>query len=226
MKKDQVVDAVKNLRKTSKKRKFVQTLDLILNLKELDKKQIFDVYAHTPHSTGKGVKICAVVEHETGKKAQGVVDHVITKEQLSTIDAKEIARVSKDYDIFLSESSLMGLLATKMGRVLGPLGKMPNPKAGGVIMPGANIKDIVTKFKSNLRIRNNKELIMKVSIGKEDFTDDVLVDNIMAVCEAVHHILPNGEGNIKDTIIKFTMSKPIKIGQKMGGENAETSTSK
>jgi len=226
MKKDQVFEALKNLRKNSKKRKFVQTVDLIVNLKEIDKKQVIDVYAHTPHDTGKGVKICAILEHDTAKKVQGTVDYIITKEQLSNIEQKEVANVSKTYDIFLSESSLMGLLATKMGRVLGPLGKMPNPKAGGVILPGANIKEIASKFKSNLRIRNNKELIMKVSAGKESFTDEVLADNITAIYEAIHHALPNGEANIKDSIIKFTMSKPVKIGQKSGGANAERSSSK
>ena len=111
--------------------------------------------------------------------------------------------LAQDYDYFIAQATLMGKLAVVFGKALGARGKMPNPKAGGVIMPGANVKDIASKFKSNLRIRNNKEIIMKVSVGKEDFTDDVLADNIVAICEAVHHALPNGEANIKDTIVKF-----------------------
>ncbi len=219
MKKENFLAALKKLRKDSKKRNFDQTVDLIVNLKDVDKKNSFDAYLSLPHNLGKGVKICAIVDSEYEKQAKTLTDKVITKEMLLKLEAKEVSKLAKEYDIFLSQSSLMGQTATMLGRILGPLGKMPNPKTGGVLMPGADLKASVDKFRKNIRIRNRNEAIIKVSIGKESFDDNMLAENANAVYESIVHVLPNGEANIKDIIIKFTMSEPVKIG-KGGGEDA------
>ena len=220
MKKENFLAALKKLRENSKKRKFEQTVDLIVNLKDVDKKNSFDTYLILPHSVGKGVKICAIVDSEYEKQAKALVDKIITKDMLGKLEAKEIPKLAKEYDVFIAQSSLMGQTATMLGKILGPQGKMPNPRTGGVLMPGTDIKDSVDKFRKNMRIRNRNEAIIKVSFGKEGFDDKMLAENANAVYESILNVLPNGEGNIKDVIIKFTMSKPVKIG-KGGGENAE-----
>src|SRR3989344_1563436 len=154
MKKEDIKKAIEHLRKNSKKRKFNQTVDLVINFKELDKKYNFDVQTNLPFDTGKGVKVCAVVEADLEKKAKEAADFVINKNDLLKLNAKEISKVAKEYDIFIAQSSLMGQIATVFGRILGPLGKMPNPKAGGVLMPDSNINATVSRFKKGLRIKN------------------------------------------------------------------------
>lgn len=217
MKKENFLAALKKLRENSKKRKFDQTVDIVVNLKEVDKKNSFDAYLILPHDIGKGMKICAIVDSEFEKQAKALTDKVITKEMLAKLEAKEVSKLAKGYDLFLAQSSLMGQTATVMGKILGPIGKMPNPRTGGVLMPGADVKSVVEKFRKNIRIRNRNETIIKVSLGKESFSDEMLAENANAIYESILHVLPNGEGNIKNIIVKFTMSKPVKIGK--GGDD-------
>jgi len=217
MKKENFLAALKKLRENSKKRKFDQTVDIVVNLKEVDKKNSFDAYLILPHDIGKGMKICAIVDSEFEKQAKALTDKVITKEMLTKLEPKEVSKLAKGYDLFLAQSSLMGQTATVMGKILGPIGKMPNPRTGGVLMPGADVKSVVEKFRKNIRIRNRNETIIKVSLGKESFSDEMLAENANAIYESILHVLPNGEGNIKNIIVKFTMSKPVKIGK--GGDD-------
>lgn len=222
MKKENFLAALKKLRQDSKKRKFDQTVDLVVNLKEIDKKNSFDTYLTLPHTIGKTVKICAIVDADYEKLAKPLVDKIITKEMLGKLEAKEVSKLASEYDIFIAQASLMGQTATVFGRILGPMGKMPNPKTGGVLMPGIDIKDSVDKFRKNIRIRNRNETVIKVSLGKESFDDKMLAENANAVYESILNILPNAEGNIKEIILKFTMSKPVKIRVgKSGGEDGE-----
>ena len=222
MKKENFLTALKKLRENSKKRKFEQTVDLIVNLKDVDKKNSFDVYLAMPHNINKSTKICAIVDSEYEKQANTLTDKVITKDMLGKLQAKDITNLAKGYDIFIAQASLMGQTATMLGKILGPLGKMPNPKSGGVLMPGADLKAAVEKFKKNVRIRNRNEAIIKATIGKENFKDEMLAENAHAVYENLILVLPNNEGNVKDILVKFTMSKPVKIGTgKSGGEDAE-----
>ena len=220
MKKENFLAALKKLRENSKKRKFDQTVDIVLNLKDVDQKTSFDTYLTMPHSIGKTIKICAIVDTDYEKQAKTIIDNVITKDMLGKLTTKEVSKLASEYDIFIAQSSLMGQTATVLGRILGPLGKMPNPKTGGVLLPGVDLKTSVDKFRKNTRVRNRNEAIIKVSLGKESFDDQMLADNANAVYESVTHILPNGEGNIREIILKFTMSKPVKIKLgKVGGED-------
>ncbi|MBI2507416.1 hypothetical protein HYV89_00510 [Candidatus Woesearchaeota archaeon] len=218
MKKENFLNAIKSLRKNSKKRKFDQTLDLVVNLKEVDKKNTFDAYVTLPHSSGRSAKICAIVDSEYEKSADALTDKVINKEMLMKLQAKDVSKLAKEYDIFIAQASLMGQIASALGKILGPLGKMPNPKSGGVLMPGADIKLTVDKFRKNMRVRNRNESIIKSSIGKESFNDEALAENADAVYEGIVHVLPNGEGNVKDVLVKFTMSKPVIVGKGGGGD--------
>ncbi|MBI2105375.1 hypothetical protein HYT56_00890 [Candidatus Woesearchaeota archaeon] len=213
MKKEEIKHAIEQLRKNSKKRRFNQTVDLVINFKEIDKKHNVDVQTNLPFDTGKGVKVCAVVETDLEKKAKEAADFVITKNNLSSLNTKEISKIAKEYDIFIAQSSLMGQMATVFGRILGPLGKMPNPRAGGVLMPDTNISATVLRFKKGLRIKNKNEPCVKIIIGKEDFDDNKLIENVTTAYEAVVSHLPNTEGNVKNTLLKFTMSRPVRIGK-------------
>jgi large subunit ribosomal protein L1 len=220
MKKDDISNALKQLRKISKKRKFNQTVDLVINFKELDKKHNVDVHVNLPIDIGKGVKVCAIVD-ALESKAKDVVDYVVNKEALGKMSVKDISNLGKEYDVFIAEASLMGQVATVLGRTLGPLGKMPNPKTGGVLMPDGDVKAAVGRFKGGLRIRNKNELSVKVIIGKEDFKDEDLIENIHAIYEAIVGHLPGNEGNVKDTLVKLTMSKPVRVGKEIKVEEKD-----
>jgi large subunit ribosomal protein L1 len=217
MNKQQILETIKDLRSNSKERKFKQTFDVIINFKDLDlKKNNVDFFANLSHDRGKKIKICAIVDHELEAQAKENCDLVILKKDLDKYkkDLKLVKKVSKEYDFFIAQANLMGLIATVFGRVLGPLGKMPNPKVGGVLPPTGQLKPVVSKFKKLVRLMTKKEPIVKLSVGKEEMKDDDVAENIYHIYEQLVHNLPKGQANIKNVLIKFTMSKPLKVGEK------------
>jgi len=128
--KEKFVEALKELRKSSEKRKFEQTIDLIINLKNFDiRKESVSLFIPLPHeSTSK--KICAFLETPSE-----IFDKVITKPELEKWkDKKKLKGLAKDYSFFVAIAPLMPTIAMLFGKTLGPLGKMPDPKAGGVLM--------------------------------------------------------------------------------------------
>lgn len=199
-----VVDAVKELR-DDKKRKFVQTVDLIINLKDFDvRKQGINTFIKVPNPTEK--KIGAFLS-----KRSKIVD-TITKEDFSKYkESKDIKKLAKKYDFFIAAAPMMGQIATNFGRVFGPMNKMPSPQAG--IMPVESddaLKEMVDKMQKLIRVKTS-DLSLKIPIGKEDMSDEEIKENTEAVVRAVENSLPLKNGNVKNVMIKFTMTKPRRV---------------
>ena len=109
----------------------------------------------------------------------------------------------------------MGPIATTFGRFLGPKGRMPNPKAGAIVPPKGTTKPIVEKLQKTIRlIAKNNEMAVRSPIGKENMTDEEIVDNIAIAYTALVNALPQHEQNVKSVQLKMTMSKPIVVGGK------------
>ena len=199
--------ALKKLRKKNKKRKFDQTLDLIINLKDFDlRKDSANTFVILPN-INKRKKICAFLENSS--KA---VDYVITKNELERISQRDVKKMVKEYDFFISNAKLMPRIASKFGKILGTAGKMPNPKIGNVLAQvSEDILSSITKKLSNMTKIRTKESSIKVAIGKESMLDDSLIENAEAVLKAVTKVLPKKELNIKSILLKFTMSPTIKV---------------
>jgi large subunit ribosomal protein L1 len=197
--------ALKELRK-SEKRNFDQTVDLIVNLKNYDLRiKPINLFVELPHAFREN-KICAFLEADNPD-----VDRVITKLEMPKIsDKKEIKKLARDYDLFISSMKLMPAIATTFGKILGPMGKMPNPKFGGVIAKEepALIKEVVRKLKKMVSIRP-KELSIKIAVGKESMKDEDINENIKAIYNSLMTAFTNE--NVKSILLKFTMSKPVKV---------------
>lgn len=198
-------EAIQELRK-EKKRKFVQTIDLIINLQNFDtRKEAVNTFISIPHPSPK--TICGFLTKKTK-----IVDSIIKEEFDRYKTDADIKRLAKKYDFFIAAAPLMGLIATKFGRVFGPMGKMPSPQAGIIPLDNDNaIEEVVAKMKKLIRIKS-KEKSLKIPVGKEDMTDKELKENIESVVTSVENALPRRKDNIKNIIIKLTMSRPIKLG--------------
>lgn len=199
-----IEDAIKQLR-SEKKRKFVQSIDLIVNLQNFDvRKESVNSFIPVPNPSHK--RICAFLTRRSK-----TVD-TITKEDFDKYKTtREMKSLAKKYDFFIAAAPLMGQIATKFGRVFGPVGKMPSPQAG--IMPMDNddaIHAMVEKMKTLIRVKT-KERSLKTSIGKEDLSDAQIKENIESVIKSVENILPKKKENIKEVLIKLTMTKPIRV---------------
>jgi len=199
------LNALKELRKNSPERNFEQSIDLIINLRDFDiKKQPVNTAVVLPFQIRES-KICAFLDKDNSD-----VDYVVKKEDIARYNSDQIKRLAQEYDFFISMASLMPAVATTFGRILGPLGKMPNPKTGGVIMDDKFIKDTIQRMKKTASLKT-KDNSIKLSIGKQNMPDEQIEQNAEIVYGAILDALPNKKENIKNVMLKFTMSKPIKV---------------
>ncbi len=106
----------------------------------------------------------------------------------------------------------MALVANKLGRYLGSRGKMPNPGAGCVFLPNADLGDIKNKLQFLKRLQTKTDANIKVSVGKEDSKNELLAENIKDMYDYLLTILPEGRNNVKNLLLKLTMGPVYKFG--------------
>ncbi len=200
----EIKKALAELRK-EKKRKFVQTVDLVMNLKNFDvRKEALNTFVSMPHPSEK--KLAAFFT-----KKSKLIDTITEEDFVKYKEMKEIKKLAKKYDAFIAVAPMMGKIATKFGRVFGPMNRMPSPQAG--IIPQEKdemINAMIGKMKKSIRVKN-KEMAIKLAVGKENMGDEELEENITAVIKGLEKVLPRGRDNVKEVLIKFTMTKPITI---------------
>ena len=215
MDKDKILATIKLVKESSKKRNFNQSFDVIINLKDLNLKkqeENLDIFVTLSHSKEKSPKICAFVNRNMENNAK-IFDNVILLENFPQ-DEKNIKKLANSFDIFLAQADIMPKIASTFGKIFGPKGKMPNPKLGCVITPATNLIDLKNKLQNTVRLKTKNELIIKTSIGNEKMNDNNLMENFMAIYNALLHGLPKAEHNIKNIYFKLTMGKAIKLGEK------------
>ena len=200
----EIVELIKKLRKNSKKRNFVQTFDLIINLKDFDIKKPenrIDDFVVLPSGRGKKAKI--VVFSDT---KSDIGCKVLATEDIETIarDKKAVKKFANETDFFLAEPKMMPIVGKFLGQVLGPRGKMPKPVTG-------DVKELVKKLEDSVRIVVRKNPIIQTIVGIESMKDEDIAKNVKAVIDFVEKKLPKGKQNIKSIYLKLTMSKPVRI---------------
>jgi len=210
--KDTILNAVKEAKAKSGQKKFNQTVDLILDIKEIDMKSPegkIQAVVDLPHATGKPNKICVIASGELAMKAKNAeADKVLERTDLDGLAGKkkELRKLASDYDVFISEAPLMSLVGKILGPVLGPRGKLPVP-----IPPNADVAGLMAKHRKTVVVRMRNQPIIQVPVGSESMTEEELVDNIQAVLRAVEGKLKRGLKNVKFAFIKTSMGTPVKI---------------
>lgn len=203
---EKFLKAIKELRKSENKRKFDQTVDLIINLKNFDvRREAFNLFVPLPHKV-KDKKIAGFFE-----KDSGLIDVIKQNDFVRYKDKKDIKKLVKKYDAFVANAKLMPAIATAFGRVLGPAGKMPSPQSG--ILPSEDeniIKSMINKINCTVRVIV-KEPSIKVGIGKESLSDENLLKNILAAYTKIVETLPKKQENVRDIKIKLTMDNPVRV---------------
>jgi large subunit ribosomal protein L1 len=229
MDKSQVTKTLKKVKENSPKRKFTQSIDLIINLKDIDIKkseQSINLFHTLHYSKGKKVKICALVGPELLTQAKEVCDLAISVEEFPNYKKKEAKKLATDYDFFIAQATVMPKLATAFGRVFGPKGKMPNPKAGCVVPPNASLKPIYERLQKTIKLQTINDANIQTIVGNEEMKEEEVVDNIMTTYEDLINHLPSGHNNIKSVMLKLTMGKTFLVGKvaKKGKEEDEEPT--
>jgi len=207
-----VLDAVKQAREQSKKKNFNQTIELIINLQDIDMKKPEAKIQETielPHTPNKKVKVCVIATGELALKAKKAgAELVLSNAELESLatDKKRQKQLASTYDAFIAEAPLMPLVGRTLGATLGPRGKMPKP-----VPPNIDIKAQIEKLGQTVNLRIRNQPMLQCSIGTEDMKDEEIAENIMTIVRRVEGKLKRGLKNITTIYLKTTMGKPVKI---------------
>ncbi len=193
----------------NEKRKFDQSIDLIVNLRGIDLKRDNIAAVFTMPNQLKAKNVCAFLN----KKSE-LVKTITPAEFVAYKDKKALKNLVKNYDAFMGVAALMPQVAVIFGKALGPAGKMPSPQLGIIMQENDNtIKAELGKIAKSIKIRA-KEPSIKISIGKESMSDKELTENIDASYNAIVNALPTKKENVRSVMLKLTMSKPLKVEMK------------
>ncbi|HUW20150.1 MAG TPA: 50S ribosomal protein L1 [Sedimentisphaerales bacterium] len=194
--------------KSFKSAKFDQTIECVLHL-GIDPKQADQLVRGSislPHGIGKQKKVIAFCEETDVEAARRAGAIEVGCDEL----IKKISDGWADFDVAIASPKVMGKVG-KLGRILGPQGKMPSPKNGTVT---ADVAAAVGEFAAGkVEFKNDAGGNVQVAVGKQSFDSQKLVDNIEAFLSHIKRIRPvTSKGTyIKKMCISATMSPSIKV---------------
>ncbi|MDR3307140.1 MAG: 50S ribosomal protein L1 [Endomicrobium sp.] len=198
--------------KDAAKAKFDETVEVHVRL-GIDTKQSDQIVRGTvslPHGIGKTRKIAVLAKSEKQKEAQTAGAELVGFDDL----IESISKGNLDFDVLVATPDVMKDLS-KVAKILGPKGLMPNPKSGTVTFDiGATVKELK---KGRVEYKNDSFGIIHVPVGKVSFEKEKLADNIKALVEAVLKAKPSSSKGqyIKSVSISSTMGPGIYVEQKM-----------
>lgn len=209
--KKKIVEAVKKAKESSKKRNFVQTIELAVDLKGIDLKNPenrLNTELTLPNETGRDPKICVIAAGDLAVKAKEAGVYVIDKDELDEFlrNKKNVKKLAQEYDFFVARADLMPQVGKTLGPVLGPRGKMPRP-----IPPNAEIGAILDQYKKNVRLRMRTNPMINLRVGNEEMDEKKVVDNVQSVINFIEGKFEKGARHIKSVYIKTTMGPAVKV---------------
>ena len=193
--------------------KFDESIDLSFQINNKQKKNEINLRTviNMPGGTGKKVKVAVICDESKSKEAKDAGCDIVGADDF----VEKIKNGDLNFDKLICTPGMM-IKLSKLGKILGPKGLMPNPKLGSVT---ENLKQAVTDAKSGqAEIRNDKDGNIRVSIGKKSFHDDQLLKNYHAIIDVLEKEKSNNtlKGDlIKNTFITSTMgvSYKLKLGK-------------
>jgi len=209
---ENVLKALKQVREVGGKRKFTQSVDLMVSLKDIDLKKTESRIAEEvvlPHGIGKPRKVVMFAEGELARKARDAgVDLLLGREDIDALqkDRKRAKQVADGYDSFIAQADLMPSIGKQLGPILGPRAKIPKP-----VPPTADPRPIIERGRKTVRIRTREQPTLHVPIGVESMTDEQLAENIRAVLDVIERKLERGLNQVGSLHVKATMGKSVKV---------------
>ena len=208
----EIIEAVKEAKEQAKPRNFTQSIDVIINLKDLDVRKPenrFSEEVALPNGRGKEIKIGVIADGELALAAKNAgVDVVISKEDLQEFgkDIKAAKKVVNSVDSFIAQADMMPLVGRFLGRILGPRNKMPKP-----VPASARIEPLLERTQATIKVGVKQQPSIQILVGTQDMEDEKLAENIEAVLAVLDRNLEKGRNQIKSMYIKATMGSVVRV---------------
>lgn len=192
-------------------RKFRESVDLAINLRDVDLDDPVnrvDESVVLPGGTGQETRILVFAEGETAARAREVADEVFNKNDLEDLgdDEDRAKDLADDIDFFVAEATLMQDIGRLLGTVLGPRGKMPTP-----LQPDDDVVEVVNRMKNTVQLRSRDRRTFHTRVGAEDMPGEAIADNIDVIIRRLHGSLEKGPLNVDSVYVKTTMGPAQRV---------------
>ncbi|HIG02834.1 MAG TPA: 50S ribosomal protein L1 [Candidatus Poseidoniales archaeon] len=206
-----ISDAIKAALEAAPERKFVESVDFAITIKDVDLKNPANRVQEEirlPSGRGRDIQIAMFAGTEAAVKAKEAGIFVIAPEEIEELGKNKMTakKLANRYDFFLAEVSQMALIGRYLGVVLGPRGKMPRP-----CPPNVDPGMIAAGLKSTVVVRSRDRITFHTAIGTRSQSHEELLANAIAVWDRVTRKLERGAGNIRSFYIKTTMGPSHKV---------------
>lgn len=209
---EQILKAVQTALETAPERKFTESVDLTINLKNIDMaqpKNRIDETILLPHGLGEPIKVAVLGKGEITTQAKEVnVDLIISPEEIERLggEPREARKIANEYRFFLAETSVMGQVGRWLGPRLGPRGRMPMP-----IPTGTDVRPIIERLRSSVKIRSKDKKVFHAPVGSTTMSAEDLADNIDVIMKKIESALEQGQQNIRSVYVKTTMGPAVRL---------------
>ena len=208
---DSIQDAVSRALGDSPDRNFRETVDIAVNLRDLDladPNNRVDESIVLPSGTGQDTRIVVFAEGETALRAEDVADEVLDNDDLEDLgdDDNAAKDLADETDFFIAEASLMQDIGRYLGTVLGPRGKMPTP-----LQPDDDVVETISRMKNTVQVRSGERRTFHTRVGAEDMDADAIADNIDVILRRLFTDLEKGPQNIDTVYVKTTMGPAVEV---------------
>ena len=206
-----IVDAVSRALDDAPTRNFRETVDLAINLRDLDlndPNNRVDESVVLPSGTGQDTRIVVFAEGETALRAEDVADQVLSGDDLEDLgdDSDAAKDLADETDFFVAQANLMQDIGRYLGTVLGPRGKMPTP-----LQPDDDVVETVNRMKNSVQLRSRDRRTFHTRVGAQEMSADEIADNIDVIIRRLEADLEKGPLNIDSIYVKTTMGPAVEV---------------
>jgi large subunit ribosomal protein L1 len=208
---DTIVEAVSRALDEAPPRNFRETVDLAINLRDLDLNDPanrVDESVVLPAGTGQDTRIVVFASGETALRAEDVADEVLSGDDLEDLgdDTDAAKDLANETDFFVAEASMMQDIGRYLGTVLGPRGKMPTP-----LQPDDDVVETVSRMKNTVQLRSRDRRTFHTRVGAQDMSADEIAENIDVIIRRLEANLEKGPLNIDGIYVKTTMGPSVEV---------------
>jgi large subunit ribosomal protein L1 len=208
---DTIEEAVSRALDEAPQRGFRETVDLAVNLRDLDlndPSNRVDESVVLPGGTGQETRIVVFATGETALRAEDVADEVLGPDELEDLGGDDDAAkdLAAETDFFVAEAALMQDIGRYLGTVLGPRGKMPTP-----LQPDDDVVETINRMKNTVQLRSRDRRTFHTRVGAEDMDAEAISENIDVIVRRLEATLEKGPLNIDSVFVKTTMGPSVEV---------------